>query len=101
MHDVLVNRLVKLLPRKKCDSLDIAVAVDWDVLQQTKPKGLSTPLQLCDESYIRILYTYFMLHVPAIICSVMSGRLPELKPGPEVIKLFSCSRAQANTKKVF
>ena len=37
MHEVLVNRLVKLVQEKVwLDCLDMTIAVDWDVKPQTK-----------------------------------------------------------------
>ena len=42
MQEVLVNCVVKLAPRKKCD---LTIAVDWDVKHQTKPKSDKIDLQ--------------------------------------------------------
>ena len=51
MHKVLVNRLFKLAQEKSVARLtdlpNIAIAVDWDLRQQTKPKlGLSEDLNI-------------------------------------------------------
>ena len=37
VHEVLVNRLVKLAQEKKCGYVNLTIAVDWDVKNQTKP----------------------------------------------------------------
>ena len=45
MHEVLVNRLVKLAQEKSVvritDRLNMTIAVDWDVMSQTKKKLMS------------------------------------------------------------